>query len=188
MIRWALLAASMAAFSACSGGDDDGGSGGEVELGTGTLAWEPLADEAELTIIAGPQGGHHFIVHARIRDLEPGDQSVPGSEHNPTTGFFAYLADTGEQMDLGLPPYHLGYGDGDADGFSYLASGRLLILDDRAGVAQWYGQRVRLRVQVEDERGRRASDERIVIAVEDDNPPDGLADAGAVDASATMAP
>src|SRR5687768_3319811 len=79
-----------AAASACG---DDGGSGdgppmeGEVELGTGTTEFEPLADESELGLVAGPQGGHHFIVHVRMSGMVPGDPTMPGLIGNPSTRF-----------------------------------------------------------------------------------------------------
>jgi len=132
------------------------------------VEWRALADDEELDIIAGPQGGHHFIVHARIQDLLPGDPSVPGALGNPITTFRAFLGE--EQVDMDYPPYRLGYEDG-GDGFFYLASGRLLVLreDTLAGL---YDQSVKITVDVVDAQGRTGHDERVITAVEATEIPD----------------
>jgi hypothetical protein len=161
---------------ACLGGN--GGGESDAELGTGTVAYEPLAADQELALIAGPQGGHHFIVHTRVQGMAPGDPSMPGLVANPTTSFQVW-SEGGEQLDLQFPPYRLGYREED-DGWQYLPSGRILqVLEER--VAGMYGTRVRIAVRVQDARGRVAFDERWVVAVEDPNPPD-FEDAGVGDA------
>lgn len=42
-----------------------------LELGTGTQAWAPLAEGAEIPLIAGPQGGWHLDVGACVAGMDP---------------------------------------------------------------------------------------------------------------------
>lgn len=167
-------------------GRPDGNSPGVlVELGTGTTAFEPLEENQTLILWAGPQGGHHFIVHARMQGLTPGDVTMPGTPDNPRTEFSAYDQD-GVQVDLMLPPYALGYRDG-GDGWQYLPSGRLLRTDE-ALVAPLFGNPVLIRVDAWDPSGRHGSDQRWIIAVEEVAEPDGgvpdsgVSDSGMADA------
>jgi hypothetical protein len=157
----------MVAAAGC--GDSPGPSGpAEVELGTGATDWIALAENGRLDVLAGPQGGHHFLVHARIRNLTPGDPLFPGLADNPTTAFAAYLGD--RQVDQQQPPFRLGFGQGD-ESFYYLETGRLLFLND-SDVPMLYGQAVRLTVKVVDIAGREATDERTVLAQETGAPAD----------------
>jgi hypothetical protein len=137
-----------------------------VELGTGTTRYEPLMSEQELDLIMGPQGGYHFIVHARIRDLSPGDPQRPGRPEDPSTTFSVFAED-GHQMDFGYPPYRLGYEplpptQGD-DGWYALPSGRILQVENEE-IPAIYNTPVKLTVTVTDQLGRRASDEVWVVA------------------------
>ena len=67
------------------GGPDDAGpdvtlvESGTAELGTGAEGFQPLVDEQELGLWKGPQGGYHFIVHARMQEMAPGQPDVPTS-------------------------------------------------------------------------------------------------------------
>lgn len=135
-----------------------------VELGTGTVDFAPLADGDELPLIAGPQGGYHFIVHVRAMGIAPGDPRTPGVPENPRTTFVAYRGDI--QIDLDLPPYRLGFQpDGEYVSFP---SGRILQVSTNL-IPELYGQDVRITVTVEDEDGDTASDERTIVAIEDPN-------------------
>ncbi len=138
----------------------------EIELGTGTIEFEPLPNGTQLTAIAGIQGGFHFNVHARARGIVPGDPSMPNLRDNPITRFAAFL--DGERVDLELAVYKLGY-QPTTDAFE-LPSGRLLVLDNDR-VEELYGQEVVIEVRVEDVDGDAASAERTVIAVADPNFP-----------------
>ncbi len=143
-----------------------------VELGTGTVSFEPLIENQELTLIAGLQGGYHFVVHARMKEMLPGDPSRPGQLGNPITQFLIFKED-GTRIDIRTPPYRLGYREA-TGGFYDLPSGRILQLDqdlviDQALVPEIYGTKVRLRVEVRDAQGKRATDERWIIAVEQEN-------------------
>ena len=167
----------------CPSDDDnnnkDAGQEPEVELGTGTVSFEALAEGDELEIVPGPQGGFHFHVHARMRGLDPGDPSMPGLLENPSTTFAAFL-ESGEQIDFMFPPYRLGYIE-ISDGRYELPSGRLLNIQDEQ-VPAIYGQRVRLTLTVTDDSGRNAETELTVVAVEQAG---GAADAG-VDGSSML--
>jgi hypothetical protein len=141
---------------------DSGGSGGSVELGTGTTAFEPVGEESELVLVAGPQGGHHFVVHARISGLDPGDPSQPGLVSNPATRF-SVTDEDGARLELEMYPYRLGYEL--VDGHYVLPSGRIVQVRE-AAVPSLYGSRAHIEVEVTDAEGQTASDGRWVIAVE----------------------
>ena len=168
---------ALLALTACPGGGSQDAGTMTVELGTGSLDWEPITPEQDLVLVAGPQGGHHFIVNARAQGLVPGDPEHPGQTGNPQTQFSVFDED-GLQVDLQFPPYVLGYVVG-GGGWYVLPSGRILQVEESA-VPQLYGSRVRIGVHVEDVLGAAGSDERWVHVIEDPNLPDG--DAG-VDAA-----
>ncbi len=152
----------------CGGGGGGHGDGdaerpgdADVELGTGTVEFEPLADESHLVLVAGPQGGHHFVVHARMRGLLPGDPTKPGLVGNPATRFTVTDQD-GAALDVGMAPYRLGY---EQQGDDYvLPSGRIIQVQEE-NVPELYGQRVRIAVEVTDAEDQTASDGRWVVAV-----------------------
>jgi len=147
-------------FSACS--DDASLGDARIELGTGTVDFVPIADGDELEVIAGPQGGYHFVVHARAWGIVPGDPRSPGIPVNPSTTFAAYQGEV--PIDLGLPPYRLGYQD-DGDGGLVLPSARILQLQQEV-VPDVYGTEVRITVTVRDDDGDSATDERVIRAIE----------------------
>lgn len=146
---------------ACGGDDDapDAGPpvGGTVELGTGTSRFEEIEPEGELGLVAGPQGGHHFIVHARMTGLVPGDPSSPGEIGNPSTRFTVESED-GARLDIDMAPYRLGYEELGEDGVFTLPGGRICQVLEEA-VDEIDGGRVRLRVEVTDVRDRIATDD-----------------------------
>jgi hypothetical protein len=138
--------------------------GGVAELGTGTTAFEPLAPDQELGLVAGPQGGYHFIVHSRIREMTPGDYTQPGLPENPVTLFEVFSSDD-RQIDKMYPPYHIGYMADASDPTLYvLPSGRILQIEN-AEVPAIYGTSVKIKVRVSDADGRVATDERTVTVV-----------------------
>ncbi len=185
--RGALLAIAMGLLVGTTGCGDDTGGGGDtlVEIGTGTIEFEAFSANPSLDVIAGPQGGHHFIVHARAQNIIPGDASIPGLQANPRTIFQAFT-ETGTQIDLMFPPYTLGYR---RDGSWFvLPSGRILQIEDDV-VSTIIGQQVRLTVQVTDADGKRANDEVWVQVTEGPLPDNdaGVADAGIIDAGVDAA-
>ncbi|HEU5061345.1 MAG TPA: hypothetical protein VFU21_32695 [Kofleriaceae bacterium] len=135
--------------------------------------FEEVPADSEQVLVAGPQGGHHFIVSARIRGLQPGDPESPGTIYNPSTRFTVWSED-GEQLDIDPPAYRLGYEEA-GNGMFVLPGGHIIQVREEE-VAALYGGRVKVRVEVEDSTGARASDERWVVPVEDTAIPQ--ADAG----------
>jgi hypothetical protein len=149
----------------------------EIELGTGGLNFEPLEDDQPLLLVAGIQGGYHFVVNARIRGLLSGDPSVPDALGNPQTRFTIFDED-GRQIDNMPRPYRLGYREIE-DGWFELPSGRILQIDqqlviDEGLVPAIYTQRVRLTVEIRDARGTEASAELWVVPEQDISPDAGL--------------
>ena len=169
-IATAFLGAVLGA-AGCGDEPEDPPTGGEVWLGTGTTEYRELEEDEELPLIAGPQGGHHFIVHARMSGLLPGDPTMPGLIGNPSTSFTVESED-GERLDLNMAPYRLGYRDSEVEGAYELPSGRILQVQEER-VAEMIGTRVLLRVDVTDVRGAVASDERWIVTGEELVPPPG---------------
>jgi hypothetical protein len=155
---------ALLSLAGCPGGKGADGGTMAVELGTGSLDFEPIAAEQDLELHAGPQGGHHFIVHARASGLVPGDPAQPGQQGNPQT-FFKVFDEGGEQIDVMFPPYVLGYADA-GGGWYALPSGRILQVLEELVVPELYGARVRITVDVEDAAGATGSDERWVRVIE----------------------
>ena len=180
MPRLPATALILLATSAC-GGDDDGGRPDSavvpgdawVELGTGVTEFEELAADGEIVLVAGPQGGHHFIVSARMRGLQPGDPTMPGTMFNPSTRFSVWN-EAGDQLDVNPPPYRLGYEE--AGGGVFVLPGGHIIQVREEEVAALYGERVKIRVELEDASGTSVTDERWVRPIEDTAGPG--ADAG----------
>lgn len=168
-------------------GDPDGGkadsgvapAGAWVELGTGAVEFEELAPEGNITLVTGPQGGHHFVVSARMHGLQPGDPSMPGTAQNPSTRFSVWN-EAGEQLDVDPPPYRLGY---ELVGDVYALPGGHIIQVREEEVPAIRDARVRIRVELEDASGARVTDERWLIAVPDGGPDPDEPDAGPPTAS-----
>jgi hypothetical protein len=148
----------------CPNDPDDPADAG-VTLGTGTTEFEPLGEGDSLEVVAGPQGGFHFHVHARMSGLDPGDPAMPGLLDNPATTFAAFRVSDGAQLDFMFPPYRLGYLDVGGGEFE-LPSGRILQLQD-SEVPTLFGEQVSLSVEIRDDRDRIATAEVTVIAVEE---------------------
>lgn len=81
--------------------------GGEVELGTGDIDFVPLGDTLE--VISSPAQSDPFVqVHARIRDLPPGDADDIFAPGNPKTKASLVIESLG--MTIGVDcPATLGY-------------------------------------------------------------------------------
>ena len=169
------------ALAACSGGAanppspdicevDQPSPGSTAEIGTGTVAFEPLVEGQELPIHTGPQGGHHIITHARMTGLDQGDVTAPGDPGNPNTTFCAFRED-GSPVHLQPISYDLGY-EAEGDAF-VLPTGRFLLLQD-AIVDQLYGERLRITVAVRDDAGHAAFGEHTIVAVPLDEATDAL--------------
>lgn len=191
VIPAALLGAAVALLAGCGGdGPPEPEGTPEVEIGTGMISFLPLEDGQPLDLVAGPQGGYHFHVHARIRGMAPGDPRDRTAPGNPTTWFRA-LDDTGARVDI--PEVRtLGYAAGEAgdEGWHLLPSGRIMLIENAAAVTL-YDRIVTLEVQVRDANGRMAGDSVQIVAVPypprdgpdagpapDAGPPPGMPDAG----------
>ncbi len=151
-----------------------------VELGTGAIEFEELTPEQDITLVSGPQGGHHFIVTARMHGMQPGDPTMPGTVQNPSTRFSVWNED-GEQIDVDPPPYRLGYQSAGTD--VYVLPGGHIIQVREDAVPALADARVKIRVELEDQSGAQVSDERWLVAR-----PDGgfRADAGPPSATAEI--
>jgi hypothetical protein len=179
---------SLATLAAC--GENGGGkpdaavtpADAWVELGTGAVDFEELPDEGDIVLVSGPQGGHHFVVSARMHGLQPGDPGMPGTQQNPATRFSVWNED-GVQLDVQPPPYRLGY-EQVSDGVYALPGGHIIQVEEEF-VPALVGARVKIRVELEDATGARVTDERWVMAVPDGGP-DPEADAGPPAASAEI--
>lgn len=129
-------------------------------LGTGELAWEPLAEGDDLTVIRGPQGGYHVLGSVRTAGLVPGDAEALDDASNPTVTF--QLTVDGEALApfavyaQGLDPL-----DPPRDGLTHEMIGRLVILDV-ADDDEVVGLDATLSVEVADAVGVAALDERVV--------------------------
>ena len=185
MTRSRLTTLILFATSAGCGGGDGGKPDSAVtpadawvELGTGTTSFESVAEDSDQVLVAGPQGGHHFILSAKMHGLQPGVPTNPGTVYNPSTRFSVW-SESGDQLDIDPPPYHLGYEEV-ADGVYALAGGHIIQVREEE-VAALYGGRVKLRVEIEDTNGAKVTDERWVVPMEDTSVPQ--ADAGPPPAS-----
>lgn len=148
-----------------------------AEIGTGMFTFERLVDGQPLDLIAGPQGGFHFVVHARMRGLTPGDPRQPGLAENPTT-YFRVLDEDGARVDV--PEVRkIGYAsDPQVGGWYALPSGRILLIDNTLA-STLYGRLLTIELQIQDAAGRMAGDAARITAVA--FPPDagpGRVDAG----------
>lgn len=148
-----------------------------VEMGSDDGGFVRLLAEQSLPLLEGIQGGHHFLLHVRIRGLEPGEASRPGSPGNPATGFSAF-DEGGDQVDVMASPYRLGFVSESGGWFAWLHPRTLIVLDDR--VSSIDGRRVRLRVEVTDSRGQSVFDE-VWVRAEVVPLRDASADPGSID-------
>jgi hypothetical protein len=156
----------LAGLAGCS--DDpapgiDAGPAVVAEIGTGMFGFERLVEDQALDLIAGPQGGFHFVVHARMRGLTPGDPRQPGLPENPST-FFRALDENGARVDV-PETRQIGYTpDPQVDGWYALPSGRILLIDNLAARGL-YGRPVTIEMQIQDSEGRMAGDSVRITAV-----------------------
>ncbi|HEU0037031.1 MAG TPA: hypothetical protein VFQ53_40750 [Kofleriaceae bacterium] len=83
--------------------------GGEVELGTGDIAWEPMPDT--LTIVKnGSQSDAFLQIHSRIRGMPPGNPQDPFDPTNPRTKIGAVVEEINLVLGAGVVcPASIGY-------------------------------------------------------------------------------
>lgn len=81
--------------------------GGEVEMGTGDVDWQPMPDVLTITKNAS-QSDPFLQIHSRIRGMPPGDPQDAFDPTNPRTKVSAFIPDLG--LTLGVDcPASLGY-------------------------------------------------------------------------------
>lgn len=158
-MRRAQALALALACAACSGDEDLGPASAEV--GTGYLAFEPLADGDPILVTQGPQGGFHVLGSVRTTGLVPGDDDDLMASDNPTTTFRVFRG--AARVDLDASRYTQGLSP---VGDHHEMLGRLVILDIAAD-AELAGAEIELEVEVVDVDGRRATDRRRLIAEPD---------------------
>jgi hypothetical protein len=133
-------------------------SGGAVELGTGVTEFEPLLDGQALDLYAGPQGGFHFFLHARLRGLFPGEL-----DNRATLPYTHFTAEFGDGTRIGVLecasrlPYPV-----ESQGYHALDAGRFLPVHDDF-VDRLAAEPVLVSVAVLDCDGLYAEDHRWVI-------------------------
>ncbi|MCA9561012.1 MAG: hypothetical protein H6704_16645 [Myxococcales bacterium] len=137
---------------------DDGGSAppvdtepAVVELGTGEhpTRFEPLEDEQQVWITAGLQGGHHIWGSFKAEHVEP---------LNLNMRFALYDGD----RQIGAADYIDEVRRGPTGSYEY--GGVTVFLWDDTPPASIDGRAIRMTLEIEDARGRVASDARTVIA------------------------
>jgi hypothetical protein len=97
-----------------------------LEIGTGELDFESLADGDDVQVIRGPQGGYHILGSLRMRGIEAGNTSDLRDPSNPTTSF--RVLDGATQL-APFASFTQGIDDSIDDDWSHAMVGRLVILD-----------------------------------------------------------
>lgn len=133
---------------------------GEVEIGAGLDAFEPIEEGQDLELHLGTQGLAHFFINARINGMVTGEHG--DSANLPYTFFGAYLED-GTAVDITECAARVAFSTPTDEGDA-LQGGRLLVVDGPY-IEMIQGQRLRIMVEVLDRNGLYASDERVVIPV-----------------------
>jgi hypothetical protein len=98
----ALLAALLLAGCPTEEPPPDGPA---VDLGTGELDFEPLADGDRVAIVQGPQGGYHLYGSIRTVGVVAGDSRDLTDPTNPTMAFDVVHA--GDSI-IAVPPFTQG--------------------------------------------------------------------------------
>lgn len=158
--------------AACGGGADDGvlpevctpldaTPGGEVEIGTGDITFQPLGDT--LPIITSSAQSDPFVqVHARIRDLPPGNFDNLFDPHNPRTR--VRLEIDGAAMPISVDCARLGYVEASEPGAFDLKQS-LHVGFGLMPIEPFIGKQTRVIVEVLGANRRSARDEKIVTLV-----------------------
>jgi hypothetical protein len=134
--------------------------GGEVELGTGDIAFEPMPDVLAITKNAS-QSDPFLPIHSRIRGIPPGNSNDPFDRTNPRTKVSATIADLG--LTLGVDcPASIGYVDAPASG-SYDLLHSLRIGLGLRPLAEVHGKQAMITVEVVGSNGLYAKAEKLVL-------------------------
>ncbi|HEY8428812.1 MAG TPA: hypothetical protein VIL20_10575 [Sandaracinaceae bacterium] len=146
-----LLAAALA--TGCAAASE---SGARLELGTGTIRFEPVEDGATLPLIRGAQGGWHVWIAVRAEGLES-DGGMLSIEHQPADESAPPVAATlGVRFD---PP--------DAEGRRSYLGWPAILADPSCAV----GELLRVRATLTTPDGMQLADERHVLVGPGEHPP-----------------
>lgn len=158
-VVWTLQVLACALAAGCGSAGDDGMMQPgipEIELGTGTVYYERFTDGQEIPLYQGPQGGFHFLMHARMRGMQFGDDRDPEGQDNPVTEFSAFDARS-TRVDLRRGIYTLGYRPVEGGDWGELPSGKIIEVRNELAMAL-LGTEITLRVQITDVDGLMAED------------------------------
>ena len=133
--------------------------GGQVELGTGDLAFEPMPD-VPAVIRNGSQADPFLRIHSRIRGMPPGDPDDFFDPRNPKTKVGLAIDELGLALGEDCPA-SLGYVSApEPDAFDMVHS--LRIGFGMFPLDQVAGKQARITVEVVGSNRRYARDERLV--------------------------
>ena len=156
--------------------------GGEVEIGTGDIVFEPMPDV--LSVVKNASQSDPFIpIHSRIRGMPPGDPEDPFDRRNPRTKVGVTIDELGLVLGVACPA-SIGYiPAGEPDTFDLVHS--LRVGFGMNPVADANGKQARITVEVVGSNGLYARAEKLVTL---DVPPTGGGSDAGVDASLDAAP
>ena len=148
--RLTTILLSLVALCLFLGGCVDDGLAA-VEIGTGELSFERISEGQDLELIRGPQGGYHFLVSIRTKNLVGGDRGNLGDPTNPTINLD--VVHNGESLIL-IGPITQGLDTAPASErpFTHQMTGRFAIVDV-TGDEQLEGETITLSVVVSDSEG-----------------------------------
>ncbi len=158
-MRTAAVAAALLFTAGCPGIQVTGEP--EVVVGTGEFAFEPVEDEQELLIVAGPQGGFHVWLAVQTRGLDPRNLRIDSQLYDPSEREGSDTGGEPEPAAVGEPFFFFArLFEGDEAG-TWVTAG-LTHQVDRGEVR---GKLLELRVQATDRDGRTATGSAIVMPV-----------------------
>lgn len=99
-------------LAGCPTADEVPPEGPAIDLGTGELEFEPLADGDELAIVQGSQGGYHLYGSFRVKNVVTGNARDLLEPTNPTMTFD--IVHAGESL-IASPPFTQGLDDAPED-------------------------------------------------------------------------
>lgn len=119
----------------------------EVEVGTGNVDFEPIADGAGVPIIHGAQGGYHVWTAVRVKQVDVADARI-----NLYARFEDSHAPAGDPSGLAVSLY--------LEGGARVAWGMRDFIHDPTAAE---GKRIVLRAEVVANDGRHGEAERVVV-------------------------
>jgi hypothetical protein len=127
-----------------------------VVLGTGQTDYLPLAENQELALEKGPQGGHHIWIATRMKNLKQSGSTTTISAKQPDTGMvapptsfvFTFDKDEGGYCKLFGLRYQLDTGGTDHKAFLGKTLDVTVEIADRAGLKGSATTRIRIAPQI----------------------------------------